>query len=61
MVLQKKFIDLGMNDFFTITSNVSFLQRHTQVHEYNENNAKIIVDGVIKMTDFIVNKVDFIK
>lgn len=59
--IAKKFIDLGMSDFFAITSNVSFLQRHTQVHEYNENNAKIIVDGVIKMTDFIVNKVDFIK
>lgn len=59
--IAKKIIDLGMSDFFAITSNVSFLQGHTQVHEYNENNAKIIVDGVIKMTDFIVNKVDFIK
>lgn len=57
----KTFINYDMNDFFVITSNVSYLQRHLQVHEYNEFDAKIIVDGVIKMTDFIVNKMNIIK
>lgn len=59
--ISKTFINYDMNDFFVITSNVSYLQRHLQVHEYNEFDAKIIVDGLIKMTDFIVNKMNIIK
>lgn len=59
--LAKTFIDNDMNDFFVITSNVSYIQRHSQVHVYNENDAKTIVDGVIKMTDFIINKMNIVK
>ena len=59
--IAKKFIEYGMDDFFIITSNISYLQRHKQVHEYNEQDAKIIIDGIIKMTDFIINKAGFIK
>lgn len=59
--LSKIFIDNDMNDFFVITSNVSYIQGHSQVHEYKEKASKTIVDGVIKMTDFIINKMNIIK
>lgn len=59
--LAKTFVDYDMDDFFVITSNISYIQRHSQVHVYNEKDAKIIVDGVIKMTNFIVNKLNLIK
>ena len=59
--IAKEFIDKGLDDLFVITSTLSYLQRHQQVHVFNDKHAKIIVDNIIKIIDFIVNKSDLIK
>jgi len=61
MAIAKEFIDKGLDDLFVITSTLSYLQRHQQVHVFNDKHAKIIVDNIIKIIDFIVNKSDLIK
>ncbi|RIA77947.1 hypothetical protein EI71_00730 [Anaeroplasma bactoclasticum] len=56
-----EFINNGLKDLFVITSTLSFLQRHQQVHTFNNEQAKIITDGIVKIVDFAVNKSDLIK
>ncbi len=59
--IPKEFLENGLDDLFLITSTLSYLQGHQQVHEFNEKHAKIIIDNIMKLTDFIVNKSDLIK
>ena len=56
-----EFINNGLKDLFVITSALSFLQRHQQVHTFDNEHAKIITDGIVKIVDFAVNKSDLIK
>ena len=56
-----EFINNGLKDLFIITSSLSFLQRHQQVHTFNNEHAKIITNGIVKIIDFVVNKSDLIK
>ena len=56
-----EFINNGLKDLFVITSALSFLQRHQQVHTFNNEHAKIITSGIVKLIDFVVNKSDLIK
>ena len=59
--IPKEFLEHNLDDLFLITSTLSYLQGHQQVHEFNDKHAKIIVDNMMKLTDFIVNKSDLIK
>lgn len=59
--IANEFVNKELDDLFVITSSLSYLQRHQQVHEFNLKHVKIIVDGIIKIVDFIVNKSDLIK
>ena len=56
-----EFINNGLKDLFVITSALSFLQRHQQVHTFDNEHAKIITNGIVKIVDFAVNKSDLIK
>ncbi len=59
--IPKEFLKHDLDDLFFITSVLSYLQGHQQVHEFNNEHAKIVVDNMMKLTDFIVNKSDLIK
>ncbi len=60
-VLCEEFTLYGLDDLFIITSSLSYLQRHQQVHEFNGKHAKIIINGIIKLIDFMINKSELIK
>lgn len=59
--IPKEFLDFNLDDLFLITSTLSYLQGHQQIHEFNNKYASIIVRNVMKITDFIVNKSNLIK
>ncbi len=57
----EEFTSYGLEDLFVITSSLSYIQKHQQVHDFNSNHAKIIISGIIRLVDFMVNKSEIIK
>ncbi len=57
----EEFTLYGLDDLFVITSSLSYLQGHQQAYDFNSNHARIIISGIIKLIDFMINKSELIK